>query len=182
MAGGNTKWVDTGWQKILVNMAKLGGTRLQVGIVGGAAHEQSTTGGGNVGQAALVNEFGSRRANIPERSFMRATQHDAAAESTMEKLAMVSLHGNVDAAFHEAGRHLAELMRDKIYHHGNFVGNAASTVKKKGFDHPLMDSSQLADAIGHQLVRANAVDIVDAAGEGGDYEAFSVSAAESGGE
>lgn len=181
MAGENVKWVDMGMRSIMSNIQKLGETRLQVGVLGHKADQQSTTGGGTLGQVALINEFGAPKARIPERSFIRAAAHHPRAESIMQNVVKSAMTGNVDGALHAAGNAFAEIMRDKIYHTGGFVGNAASTVKKKGFDHPLMDSSQLADAISHQLYRINGLDVVDAGGEGNDYEAFNVSSG-SGGE
>jgi hypothetical protein len=59
-------------------------------------------------------------------------------------------------------------MRDVILH-GELEPNAPETIRKKGFDQPLIETSELLDAIGYQIVREGG-GILAAGAASGDFE------------
>ena len=152
MGAGNVIWHDLGLNQFIKNMKVLDKTWVQVGIVGAQAEAPSGDGRLTLGEVAHINEFGSRAANIPARHFVQGTvtPFKANAEARQIMNGVMNFEDPTEA-LHEAGRRFAEEIRDRIYR-GDFAANAAATVLRKGFDHPLMDTSRLADAVTHELV------------------------------
>lgn len=167
------EWVDLGLEEFMRGVRVLDQTKVRVGVVGPAASAPASSGRITIAEAALISEFGSRKAGIPGRHAISGTITPEQALKVGEDVARtVMSFGNVDGALDEAGRKLAEVIVDRILR-GDFEPNATSTVKKKGFDHPLIDTSGLVNAVGHQLVRGSG-DIVESGAAVGDFEAFEV--------
>lgn len=155
----SVKWIDMGLDQILKNVKFLDETNVRVGIVGDAGERTAANGRITLGEVALINEFGSKAAGIPSRSFIRSALKTPKAKELAYNLAKTAItFGNVDNALHAAGEALAEVMRDKVLH-GVPPPNAASTIAKKGFDHPLIETSELQDAIGYELVRSSGITV-----------------------
>ena len=146
-------WKDMGLELFIKNMKVLDRTTIHVGIVSPRADDQDADGRLTLGQLAQILEFGSRSAGIPPRHFVKGsiTPHQANEEAEKIVSAVTDLE-DPDSAMVKAGKRFAERIRDRIYS-GGFTANAAATIRKKGFDHPLVESSLLADAVGYQLVR-----------------------------
>lgn len=170
-------WVDFGLEQFARGMRALDETRVRVGVVGPEADKPASSGRISVAEAALISEYGSRKAGIPARRAVSGTITADQAEHHGKKVveALMSF-GDTDRALDEAGGHLAELISARILR-GDFDGNAASTVKKKGFDHPLIDTAGLVGAVGHQLVRGDG-DLVEGGASEGGYQAFEISGGE----
>lgn len=103
---------------------------------------------------ALVNEYGSPSRNIPERSFIRSTlaANDRTYTAEMERIALLSLEGkNVKAEL----KALSERIRKDIIQTIKLFSspsNAESTVERKGFDNPLVDTGGLQEALVVEIV------------------------------
>lgn len=169
----NVEWVDLGLEQFMHGVRTLDQTKVRVGVVGPAASAPASSGRISIAEAALISEFGSRKARIPARHAISGTiTHEQALKVGEDVARAVMSFGNVDGALSEAGRKLVEVIVDRILR-GDFESNAASTIKKKGFDHPLIDSSGLVNAVGHQLVRGSG-DIVEGGAADGGFEAFEI--------
>lgn len=170
-------FIDLGLEKLMKSMKFLDKTVVEVGITGEAADKPTADGRLTIGQAAIIDHYGTK--TIPPRPFVTSVMNSPVAMPAAADIVSTALSfGNVDGALNRAGEKLAEEMRDAIYKGDRFVANAPATVAKKGFDHPLIDTSTLVDAIGHRLVRGSG-DIVDAgAGSEGEYESYHVEGGE----
>ena len=177
MSDDRVVWVDLGWSRFLQGVTTLETSTVIAGVVGEAAQRPSADGRLKMVDVAIINEYGAPKAEIPARHFVASVKHTTIAEREGEHVVQTLVDfGNVDEALHQAGRALAHHMVDVVLR-GVPPSNASSTIRKKGFDHPLIDSSGLVDAIGHEIVRGSG-DTVAPAGEGGDYESFEVSGGE----
>lgn len=103
-------------------------------------------------EIALYNELGT--STIPARPFFAQTVqvHEEeireAAVSEAEKV----LRGNEKAqqAFREIGTDVQKKVQKRI-DEGQFVPNAPSTIKRKGHDHPLIDTGTMRDSISYTI-------------------------------
>ncbi len=172
MAEINVIYVDMGLEQIVRGLNTLDKTKLRVGVVGPEASKPASSGSDvTVAEAALIVHMGTR--TIPPRPFVEI-DHRIAKEQAEKILKVVFGFGDTDAALNAAGEKFAEQIRDKILNPNSFAPNAESTIRKKGFDHPLIDTSELLGAIGHELVREGG-DIVQGPAAGGEFEQFEVS-------
>lgn len=78
MANGETREIDHGHDRIRREIDNARGMEVVVGFMEGARYEDSlgrkgASHGTRVAQVAAIHEYGAPAANIPERSFMRAT-------------------------------------------------------------------------------------------------------------
>jgi hypothetical protein len=146
--------IDHGWDRITRELGEVGNSYTKVGL-----HENGKTSGESsmeeVINYASVNEFGCPEKKIPERAFMRET-----ADSNMVKIIALQEEA-VDAviigiktprqALMKIGEEVKEMIVQKITD-GPWESNAPSTIKKKGFNLPLIDSRQMIDSIQHEEV------------------------------
>lgn len=128
-----------------IKQALIGPTTYEVGLPKDAVDK-------DIIQRAAWNEFGTKR--IPARPFMRIST-----ESNRRKYELNFIRDarrlsvgatTIRQVLDEAGREAAQDMKKTI---DNFVPprNAASTVRKKGFDHPLIETGEMKDAITYKL-------------------------------
>lgn len=89
---------------------------------------------------ALHNEFGT--AEIPQRSFLRS----AMAESEDEAVDICASMADLEDGANVAAKFLERRVKHKIKN-GSFVDNAPSTIKRKGFNKPLIDSGKMLAAV-----------------------------------
>jgi hypothetical protein len=173
----NVQYDDLGLEIILNGFDNLDGTKVEIGVVGDNADRKSADGRLTMGEEAIINEFGSKNMHVPARHFISGTiTAKDASEAATKVMEVASVGGDIDQALNTAGSKMAEKIRERIYR-GDFKPNAPATIKAKGFDHPLMDTSRLADAINHRLVRGNG-DAVDSGAGDDDYQAFEVGGGE----
>ncbi len=148
-------YTDRGLLQILSAVAKADSTRVKVGVVGAKGGEPSANDPRiTVAEVAAINEFGSTVADVPARPAIGHTFREKQQEVVgylADAARHVVLSGNADVALERAGAAMAAAVRDTIAE-SPFDPNAEATVKKKGFDHPLVDTGQLLEAIGHELV------------------------------
>lgn len=118
-------------------------SRLRVGFIDSATYPD----GQNVATVAFWNEYGTEKA--PPRPFMRTTitNNKVKWAETVRKL--VPLHGENKSLLQ-----LGELIKgDLVASILNWTDppNAPYTVKKKGFNKPLVDTAQMSRSISYEL-------------------------------
>lgn len=106
---------------------------------------------------AAAAEFGVPGKNVPQRSFLRATI-DINREriiGVMKGLINDIMAGKMTMgqALDEIGKLVGELMKKRIL--GRIPPpNAPLTIARKGFDHPLIETTQMINDIKHRIGRA----------------------------
>lgn len=103
-------------------------------------------------EIALYNELGT--STIPARPFFAQTvqvHEEEIREAAVSEAAKV-LRGNEKAqqAFREIGTDVQKKVQKRI-DEGQFVPNAPSTIKRKGHDHPLIDTGTMRDSISYTV-------------------------------
>lgn len=120
-------------------------------------------------ELAAIHEFGSPAANIPERSFIRATIHAQGDEikTFLRKAAKAVVRGDVkvERVLNVLGTKLAADMK-KLITTGDGIPPPLkdATVRAKGSSRPLVDTGQLKNSITHVVVTGDE----PAEGEGGE--------------
>lgn len=149
----DVKFDDAAWKKIVASLGELGRARVRVGVIGEAAERVHETSKGKitVAEVAAINEFGSEAAGVPERSFIRRAMESGRGEasSLLTAAATRALSGSTSsvAALQQTARWAADRVRATI-DEGVDPANAAATIDRKGFDHPLVGTTgMLRDAI-----------------------------------
>jgi len=154
------KEIDRGWDRIKREMALAQSAHVAVGILGGSGKHQD--GEADLVTVAAVNEFGSPKRHIPERSFIRSTADEqrehmftmSAREFDKIKTGSSTVRQSLDT--------MGQKMQDKIVEKINTLRsppNALSTQKQKGakvgkgvlIDNPLVDTGQLKQSIRHKI-------------------------------
>lgn len=147
------------WNKLVKKLGQLSQKRVKVGVLaetgGNQTHPNSNL---SLIELAGVHEFGSEKAGIPARSFIRSTSERPDVIRGYQKIAAEQVTKVVDgesanAALETLGEYLTERTRETI------LDNKTSgpplkpeTVERKGFSTKLLDTGALADAIQHKVV------------------------------
>jgi len=138
---------DFGLGALAADLRRLGGPRLVVGV--------EAAPGSRLDIAATVNEFGSTDGRIPQRSYFRSTMDrerlrygTALAWSLRRVLDGRSLWRR---ELHLLGSRIANDIAITI-HELDTPPNAPSTIQKKGFDNPLVETGTLARSIDHEVL------------------------------
>lgn len=174
-------WRDFGLTKITSNVIRAGFDKISVGVLGHKAHEPSMDGRLTNGDVAAINFYGSDDGVVPPRDFL-VKPLEAKRKKVVEifKGLGIRLINGDDAAgmLEDTGRKLAMVVRDNILRKGNIQPpNAPSTIAKKGFNHPLVWSYALAEAISYRLM-SHAGRIVEAGAATFGYESFEIGGGE----
>ena len=106
--------------------------------------------GGDVVLYATYNEFGAPKANIPERSFLRAgfDKYSNEISKTAEKLMDKVLDGSLDIASYQ--KIIGEFTTGRIKQFLTDLklpANSPQTVRRKGSSNPLIDTGTMRDRI-----------------------------------
>lgn len=145
----NPKAIDD----LLANTVRLAHKKVQVGITDDG--EQHNEAGMTVKELAIIHEFGSIKAKIPERSFIRASMnlHRRKYRLMLAKGAPKILIGRASptSLLNDVGAQAAQDMRQYIRKGSNFEPLAPMTVAKKGHSRPLLDTRQMERAINHKV-------------------------------
>lgn len=174
----------SGWKAIRKAVVKTE-SRVKVGILNDTRHESDGETESEISmlELAAIHEFGSPAANIPERSFIRATlngkrdqineaieqhvgsaikdllKHDHVSESQAESAAKRALG--------KLGTQVVSMMRatirDKATVGPEDQALKPATIARKGSSTPLVDTAQLVNAISYAVVDGKDVEGVDAA-------------------
>lgn len=140
--------IDLGWRDLVKRVGELGGLRVEAGVF----DEDDPL----VAAYAVINEFGSDKANIPERPAFRAAI-DANADKYQRILAGIAIDvmkgSNAHVALEGLGRIVQSDIRRSIEQLDD-PENAQSTVDAKKGDNPLVDTGDLLKAVKSKVVPA----------------------------
>lgn len=139
---------DTGFDAFFNRLDVVDGTVIKVGIQAKQG-AQIRSAGRTVADIGNIHEFGAPRANIPERSFLRATmdeniqKHEALLEKSIEDI----INGrNIDAALLQVAQSIRNDVIEKI--DSNIPPELKeATKKRKGDDLALVDTGIMRNAI-----------------------------------
>lgn len=162
MAKKKVRVVDHGWTAAIARMRELGtGAEIGVGVTGPDADFEVEP-GFNMASLAATHEFGSKKRNIPERSFLRSgiDMNRAAISSVIEKVAREVSVGTIDpgVALERIGLLVVGLIRARI-RQGIAPKLKPATIAAKARiggtnkDTPLIRTGRLLNSITH-VVRA----------------------------
>ena len=135
--------------------------RLEVGVFSDKSKRKKATTGVNNAELMFIHENGSPMRHIPRRPALQKTIYWAQREvipDTIDKFIDVyfSTDFNEEEAvkvLEKAALKIQNYARKLIYDNdGTFVPNAPSTIAKKGDNHPLFDTGQLARSITCRVV------------------------------
>jgi hypothetical protein len=145
---------DKGASRIIGEAKKTNGSYVDIGVHSDAGDHESddlTADLVTIAEVAFWNEYGT--SNIPERSFIRATidANRKRLERETQKLYRKVVDGKIDTkkALDMLGLRIQEMIKQTILEQ-NDPPNAPSTVERKGFNNPLVDSRQLWRSIAYK--------------------------------
>ena len=143
------------WTNFVTEVYRLGKSKVyaRAGVINEPAKQEHGDSNISTGMLATILEYGNE--HIPARSFVKGTfrknikEYRGALRSVpFAMLDEQSLPETLDLI----GAKMAQDMKAAIF---NGVGlpppNALSTIARKGFDHPLLETTQLMEAIGHDV-------------------------------
>lgn len=140
---------DLGWERILREISEMDGREVTAGL-----HEEDASAGQepNEVQRGVYNEFGTDKA--PARSFVRST-HDSKKRDWANKMTRDFndlLEGRVDPSqlLENVGSEASQDIRNTAVNMTD-PPNAPSTIRKKGFDDPLVETGQMVNAINYKI-------------------------------
>jgi hypothetical protein len=136
--------------KIAHQFNQVKGKTLRVGFLPSAPHYQRT--GLPTAYIASVQEWGDPSHNIPARPFFRTCIKEN--QKSWSKTAADYLKANnndVEETFRDMGATITGQLINSIVN-GQWVPNAPATVRRKGFQKPLIESGQLVNAISYEIV------------------------------
>lgn len=105
-------------------------------------------------ELANIQEFGSKKRNIPPRDFMAQAFHDVLTDDKSIEKAIVSIiYGNSTAnkELKEFSKKLAKAIQKAIVW-GNFETLHDTTIRLKGHDRPLQESGRLINNVKNKVV------------------------------
>ena len=150
---------DRGWQRFTGRIQELDELFSKVGILrdhgAQSPHPDAMI---TMVELALIHEFGSEEANIPARSFIRATLEERADQ--FERVAQLFVAQVVTGRITPQkcmdllGGWAAGEVRRKMTHGAHIPPPLKKSTKKaKGSDRPLVDDAHLAGAVKHEVSR-----------------------------
>jgi len=152
MARNNTKEKGN-YRKTRQALKALDGLRLDVGYFAGEKSESPTF---TLPEIAAVQEYGTRNGRIPERSFMRTTFDKFRFIYTQEflKNGYLAAIGKLDpiTALKKVGEEYKSDVVNKITGIRS-PKNAPSTIDKKGFDNPLIETGLMRASIKTRVLK-----------------------------
>lgn len=121
--------------------------KVRVGFLENAKYPDGT----QVALIAAIQDFGAPSRNIPPRPFFRNMVKDKSPEWS-KVIANLLKANNYDArkTLDQTGQVIVGQLKDSIIN-GAWVANAPSTVKQKGFNKPLIDTSHLLNSVDYEV-------------------------------
>lgn len=132
-------------EELAGNLAK--GDELKVGFLEGSTYPDGTS----VPYVAAIQEFGSPAENIPPRPYFRNMIAENApdwGDDITKVLKATNYDGNQTLSL--MGERINGQLQDSI-RNTNDPRNAASTIAKKGFDNPLIDTGHLLSGSSYEV-------------------------------
>lgn len=150
------------WDAMRARIAAANGHRVRVGVLaskgGSAPHDDDSE--ISLIELAAIHEFGSPAANIPERSYIRATMNgNEVIKSAIVRLSRALIAGRVDyvKALTILGEIVVAEIRKRItLGEGVPPPLKEATIARKGSSRPLVDTGRLVNAITYEVVAAAA--------------------------
>lgn len=151
-------------EKLLKELKHLKKMQVRVGVQGGEPHkvraeDGKETWGADLVDIAIWNELGTDR--IPARPFLGQTvdQHGAEIQKAAAQLVQKICKGQLDAqsSFKQLGVLTVGYVQNQITN-GDFEPNFPSTIRRKGSDHPLIDTGQLRRGISYVICKKGEYD------------------------
>jgi len=131
---------------------KLKKLRVKIGFQRGEAVEEKDGTIADLCDIALWNELGT--STIPSRPFMRdaADKHKDQVMTFLEQQFAMLATGqtNAEGMMKSIGVYLVRLVQAEI-RDGDFEPNAPSTIKRKGSDHPLIDTGTMRQSVNYVI-------------------------------
>jgi hypothetical protein len=152
------------WKELLKRVTPLDSQEAHVGILaskGGNEYHKAALNKTNAKitllELAAIHEFGSPRAGVPERSFIRRTFNEPEGQKELKdlyaKIAKAVVNGKMKAerAIEILGLQMQTMVKRRILVNMIPPPNRPSTVLKKGSSRPLVDTGQLVGAITYEV-------------------------------
>ena len=140
---------DLGWKKICDGYRALNGKVIKAGVLKGAGSYKGVP----IAQVAKWNEYGTKNGHIPSRPFLAIATDESKGWPSDVKSQIGGINSSADV--NEALKTIGETMKKDIK---NLFGdrsklrpNAPSTIAKKGFDAPLIDTGKLQEVIDYEV-------------------------------
>lgn len=175
--GVKLEYRDFGLTEITKRIAELRGTRLYVGVVGPRASELTEDGRLTNAENAAIQQYGLAPKHYTKRDFLKGpfTRERSRVSSILRRVAgrVLRLQMTPEQSLDEAGYELERIVLEAIDAHVK-PENAPATVEKKGFNHPLVETNNLSNAISHRIVRGSG-DVLEAGSTVDDFQAFEIS-------
>lgn len=141
-------------KRFLKELQKLSEKQVRVGLKRGkkGKRHNGTSSQTDLVDIALYNELGT--STIPARPFFAQTVqvHEEEIKEMAATEVSQALLGEKDSqqAFEVIGEDVRKKVQNRI-DEGQFVPNAPSTIKRKGHDHPLIDTGTMRDSISYTI-------------------------------
>lgn len=100
----------------------------------------------------MINALGSSKRNIPPRPFMNITMDEnrEAINGLMIDAARKMINEGAPQ-LQTVGAAVRKMMYDTVYNMDKLTPNAPSTINKKGFDWPMVETGQMIEALAYKL-------------------------------
>lgn len=134
-------------KRYFAELKKLADMEVAVGFQGDETYDDGTT----IAEVAAYNELGS--SSTPARPFMRQSfeKHGNELQAACEQVNRVlASGGSLEEALNQLGVMAKALIQEQIVN-GEFAANAASTIKKKGSDKPLIDTGTMRQSVNYVI-------------------------------
>ena len=140
---------DLGWKKICDGYRALNGKTIKAGVLKGAGSYK----GVSISQVAKWNEYGTDNGHIPSRPFIAiATDENKGWQSEVKmQVGRINSSADVNGALNTIGKKMKEDIKSVFGDRSKLRPNAPSTIAKKGFDAPLIDTGKLQEAIDFEV-------------------------------
>ena len=105
----------------------------------------------SLAEIALYNELGT--STIPARPFMKQAfenNQDEIEDFVSQGLKKIAVSGKFKQFLHLLGVKLVDVVQSEI-EDGNFTPNSAATIRRKGSDHPLIDTATMKNSVGYEI-------------------------------
>lgn len=140
------KVTKTGLNNLKRNIKSLNGATVDTGFFGGVPRRDGFTNA----TIAMWQEYGVEEVNIPERPFMSSTylrNRNYKAQVRVIARDILLLKTSTSKSLNLLGKMIAKDMLNTLWNWHLTDSNAPSTIKKKGFDYPLVETTTLANNI-----------------------------------
>lgn len=143
-------WLTPEGQRVFRELDQLGEMIVNIGFQHGKASEKKT--GADICDVAAFNEFGTE--NMPSRPFLRDSVYDNEDMITnflqAQVVEIIRNGKTAEQVLNEIGVFQKSLVQDTI-EEGHFEPNALSTIRRKGSDHPLIDTGTMKNSVNYVI-------------------------------